>query len=63
MDVKRCDKCGAIYEPPEGGAHYQLMLDKRRIDLCDECLTVLRKWVPVRTPHIWAKEVRYRGES
>ena len=56
LDVKKCDRCGAIYSKNEGGLIVlgngdrddYVLLDYRgtkRYDLCHPCISAIFKWL------------------
>ena len=53
MDVKKCDRCGAIYSKDDDGGLMAIGQDDyttmfrgpKRYDLCHSCISAIYKWL------------------
>lgn len=52
MDAKKCDRCGALYDPWAYGEawRYSVVKDchpypEHKLDLCHNCMYELEKWI------------------
>ena len=48
-DAKKCDRCGAFYEPYKGKGYYIMKRNfEGNVDLCPVCNDSLESWLTLR---------------